>query len=79
MKNPTCHHCGEAVDLRVAAVRADKLVGSRTPSYVNNTFTDGELIAFLDDAGATTPTKAIREMRSYERLIAGYASDIQNA
>ena len=79
MTNPTCHHCGEVVDLRVAAVRADKLVGSRTPSYTNETFTDNELAEFLDEAGVTSPTMAIRHMRAYERLICEYAEEIRNA
>jgi Fic family protein len=71
------------LDKRVAAVRADRLVGNGSEagkvSIVENCFTDEELIDFLDREGATTPTQAVREMRAYERLMRDHESDIMNA
>tara|TARA_Y100001951_G_scaffold49596_1_gene39142 strand:- start:42 stop:545 length:504 start_codon:yes stop_codon:yes gene_type:complete len=61
-----------AKDPRVKAVRADKLVGEGSEkgrlSFTYNTFTDAELVEFLDRSGATTPAKAIKEMRIFEEI-----------
>ena len=71
------------LDERVAAVRADELVGDGSEagkvSIVENCFTDEELIEFLDREEATTPAQAVREMRAYERLMRDHESEIMNA
>lgn len=71
------------LDKRVAAVRADELVGDGSEagkvSIVENCFTDEELIEFLDREEATTPAQAVREMRAYERLMRDHESEIMNA
>jgi hypothetical protein len=71
------------LDKRVAAVRADRLVGNGSEagkvSIVENCFTDEELIEFLDGEEATTPAKAVREMRAYERMMRDHEADICNA
>ncbi len=71
-----------AGDPRVQAVRADKLVGSGSEtgllSIVYNTFTDAELLDELDRTGATTPAKAIKEMRAYDKMMREHEQEIRS-
>ena len=71
------------LDERVAAVRADELVGDGSEagklSTVYNCFTDEELVDFLNDMRATTPAKAVRTMRQHERLMKDLGDDIRGA
>ena len=68
-----------AADPRVVAVRADSKVGVGTCTFVSECFTDDELVAFLDDFEATTPAKAVREMRAHESLMRDLAGTIESA
>ena len=79
-KNPTCYHCQETIDLRVAAVRDDKLVGRGTASYTDETFSDAELAGYLNASGIkpSQVTKAVTHMRWHERLISDHAAEIRS-
>ena len=61
-----------AKDPRVKAVRADKVVGAGSQkglgSITYNAFSDRELLEYLDDIEATTPAKAIKQMRLFEEI-----------
>ena len=58
------------VDARVAAVRADEIVGTDTDAEATR-FNDEDLVDFLNDMQASTPAKAVQTMRSHERLMKG--------
>ena len=79
-KNPTCYHCRETIDLRVAAVRDDKLVGRGTATYVDETFSNEELARYLDESGVTPAQvlKAVTHMRWHERLVSDHAAEIRS-
>lgn len=53
----------DKVDPRVAAVRADDQVGRGSCSSIDECMTDDELVAYLDERGATTPAEAVAEAR----------------
>ena len=63
-------------DPRVVAVRADAKVGRGTCSTVDECMTDDELVAWLDEFGANTVKRAVREMRGFEAVRQDYASEI---
>lgn len=56
------------MDFRVKAIREDALVGRGTCTYIDETFSDTELVIWVDDASATTPKEAVEWARSYEGL-----------
>lgn len=57
-------------DPRVAAIRADKIVGVGTCSPIDECYTDAELAAYLDDAGIgpRAVQAAVREARATHRV-----------
>jgi hypothetical protein len=63
-------------DPRVVAVRADAKVGEGTCAMVDECLSDEELVAWLDEVGANTVKRAIREMRQYEADYRGYEAEI---
>jgi hypothetical protein len=71
-----------AKDPRVKAVRADKVVGSGSEkgkaSFTHNTFSDSELLDWLDEFKATTPAKAIKEMRTFESIKTDQYEEMKN-
>ena len=79
-KNVTCYHCLEAIDLRVAAVRDDEKVGRGTATYTDETFTDMELVAYLNASGIKPAQvlKAVTHMRWHERLVQAHAAEIRS-
>lgn len=68
-------------DPRVAAIRADKIVGRGTCTTIDEATTDAELAQDLDDAGIgpKSTVRAIRWARAVERTRRAYADDIQGA
>jgi hypothetical protein len=48
------------MDKRVTAIRADKLVGRGSLTSIDECMGDDELIAVLDEDGATTPEAAVK-------------------
>jgi hypothetical protein len=55
-------------DARVDAIRAHPLVGEGSCTTVDEALTDGELVEWLDEAGATTVEEAIAEAIDFEDL-----------
>jgi hypothetical protein len=67
--------------LCIKAIRADKKVGQGTCTFIDETFDDEELAElFLDvdnNFKMPTPAKAVREARSYEKLMKEQESNCQ--
>lgn len=64
-------------DPRVVAVRADDVVGLGTCTYVDECFTDEELVTYLNRAEIKTPKDAINEMRTFNELKESQERDVQ--
>lgn len=62
-------------DLRVQAVRADKLVGEGSCTSIDECLEHDELLQALDEAGVTTPKGAVEWARKDEGLWLEKASD----
>jgi len=66
------------MDVRVAAIREDTMVGYGTCTYIDETFSDTELAIWLDEASATTPKDAVEWARGYEELKLEMAVEIES-
>lgn len=58
-----------ALDPRVKAVRADRLVGKGSCTTVDEALTDAELLGYLEEDGAETELQAVNWARDYEGLV----------
>jgi hypothetical protein len=56
------------MDIRVAAIREDAMIGYGTCTYIDETFSDKELAVWLDEVNATTPKEAVVWARDFEEL-----------
>lgn len=67
------------IDLRVNAIRNDRVVGRGTCSWIDECLTDAELAAHLDKAGKRTPKTAVAWARTAHNVWEDVAADIRNA
>ena len=56
------------MDIRVKAIREDKMVGRGTCTYIDEVFEDSELVDWLDEAEVPGMQEAVEWARDYERL-----------
>lgn len=56
------------MDIRVKAIREDKMVGRGTCTYIDEAFEDSELLEWLDEAEVPGMQEAVEWARDYERL-----------
>ena len=56
------------MDVRVAAIREDIMVGRGSCTLTDETFSDGELTYWLDEDEVYTTKGAVEWARDYERL-----------
>ena len=56
------------MDIRIAAIREDAMVGYGTCTHIDETFSNEELARWLDDDKVTTARGAVEWARDYERL-----------
>ena len=56
------------MDIRVKAIREDKMVGRGTCTYTDEAFSDEQLTYWLDADGVHTTNGAVEWARDYERL-----------
>lgn len=66
-------------DPRVAAIRADDLIGRGTCSVVDECWTDDEIIAMLDARYVKTPERAVKEMLFTHEVWTDKADEIRRA
>ena len=66
------------MDVRVAAIREDIMVGYGTCTHIDETFSDTELAIWLDEASATTPKDAVEWARDYEELKLEMAVEVES-
>jgi len=63
------------MDIRVKAIREDKMVGRGTCTYIDETFEDSELLEWLDGAEVPGWPEAVEWARDYERRKIEMAAD----
>lgn len=64
-------------DPRITAIRADDLIGLGSCSYIDECYTDEELLAELDEAGIKSPASAVKFFRKAHEIREDYAADIR--
>lgn len=67
------------LDPRLIAIRRDPMVGHDTCSVVDECYTDGEILAMLDEREIDSPAEAVRVFRLIGVTYDDVYEDVRNA